>query len=394
VPPGEAPTPPVPRYPRAVPYHAAPPRHRSSRRRRRLARLARTGAAVVVLVGLVALAVSLATAGGHPSASGRPHTPHAEGTSTTAHRRPSDPARSGRARRPANPPGPPFPVGTTSLGVPDASAGSASGVLATQVWYPAERAGQDAAPARAEGPYPLLVFSQGYDVAVSSYAPLLAEWAAAGFVVAAPTYPDTAPGADLDEADILYHPAELAATISALSSAESLGRLSPLLDGLVEPAEVGVVGHSDGGDVTLAVAEDSCCRDPAVKAAAILSGAELRSFGGAYFTGPALPLLVAQGSDDHELNPVACSVLTYDQAPEPKYYLDLVGAGHLTPYVDPGPERDVVGQVVADFFSAELSGDHGDLAAMAAAANRPGVASLTSAPSAPFPPGDCPGAPS
>src|SRR5581483_9590258 len=60
----------------------------------------------------------------------------------------------------------------------------------------------------AHGPYPLVVFSQGYDMAASAYAGLINAWASAGYVVAAPTYPFTdplAPGGP-NETDIVYHP--------------------------------------------------------------------------------------------------------------------------------------------------------------------------------------------
>ena len=46
----------------------------------------------------------------------------------------------------------------------------------------------------------------GFDLAVSVYSSLLDHWASAGFMVAAPTYPYTAPPAPPDEADILNHP--------------------------------------------------------------------------------------------------------------------------------------------------------------------------------------------
>ena len=49
---------------------------------------------------------------------------------------------------------------------------------------------------------------------------------------------------------------------------------------------MGIAGQSDGGDVSLATADNTCCYDPAIKAVAVFSGAELSSFGGTYFAGP------------------------------------------------------------------------------------------------------------
>jgi predicted dienelactone hydrolase len=245
---------------------------------------------------------------------------------------------------------------------------------------------------RAAGPYPLLVFSQGYDVSVGDYEVLLQDWASAGFVVAAPRYPHTGPSepAALDEADIVNHPADLRFVLTTLlRAADTPGSM---LSGLVDSDQVGLVGHSDGGDVSLAVADHSCCRDSRVKAVAVLSGAELTSFGGRYFAGPPVPLLVVQGSADTVNLPV-CSAQIYGSAPSPKWYLDLFGAEHYTPYVGTGEDQSIVASVVADFFDLELRGQAGAATAILARGNVPEVASITTGPSAPPAPGICPGAP-
>jgi predicted dienelactone hydrolase len=57
--------------------------------------------------------------------------------------------------------------------------GSSSRVLPTTIWYPSDGG----------GPFPLVVFAHGYGVTPSFYASLLPRLAAAGYVVAAPTYP-------------------------------------------------------------------------------------------------------------------------------------------------------------------------------------------------------------
>jgi predicted dienelactone hydrolase len=196
----------------------------------------------------------------------------------------------------------------------------------------------------------------------------------------------------VDENDIVNHPGDLRFVITTVLAAAR--RRTSLLSGLVNPGEIGVVGHSDGADVTLAVADSSCCRDPQVKAAAVLSGAELASFGGSYFAGPPVPLLVAQGSADI-VNFPACSRQIYDEASTPKYYLDLLGAGHEPPYagpqIDPA-QRRAVARVTTDFFGAELLGERGGTAAMTIDGDTPGVARVTSGGSAPPAPGSCPGA--
>lgn len=287
-----------------------------------------------------------------------------------------------------------YQVATTTFdarttGAPVATPGAQ---LATTVWYPAQVAATGRArPDRAHGPYPLLVFSQGYLQDPEQYRVLLTAWASAGFVVAAPTYPhtDPSPPSFADEGDIVNHPVELRTVIAAVLTAAS--HPGSDIAGLVDPAEVGLVGQSDGGDVSLAVAADSSYRYP-VEAVVVLSGAELSGFGGQYFTTPTPPLLVVQGSADTVNNP-DCSVEIYDDAPAPKWYLDLLTAPHLTPYTQTDAYERVVAAVTTDFFDAELAGQPAALQSMAASGTVAGVAQLSDGATAPPATGGCPGAP-
>ena len=292
----------------------------------------------------------------------------------------------------------PVPIGTYSVGtssltvaVPPQPTSPAQNIP-VQVWYPAAETRNGPVPDRVGGPFPLLAFSQGYDLSVQSYAALLGDWASAGFVVAGPTYPHTDPGdpSGLNEEDIVNHPADLRTVVAGVvANAKQAG--SPLL-GMIDATRIGLVGHSDGGDVSLAVAANTCCRDPLVKAVAVLSGAELGSFGGTYFTAPTVPILVVQGNADI-VNVPACSTQIYNAAPTPKYYLDLLGAAHEPPYIDPGPVQEIVAETVAAFFEATLNGRHSAVPAMSAVGNVAGTAQLTVGGTAPPEPGTCPGAP-
>jgi predicted dienelactone hydrolase len=302
---------------------------------------------------------------------------------------------------------PPFRVGsvTLTLNEPSSAAiatsrtptGTSIRVLPTVVRYPAigtrdGRANPGATPARAAGPFPLLVFSQGYDMPAAAYSWLMNVWASAGYVVAAPTYPRTNPNSPggPDEADIVNHPADLRSVIASLRKPHIPGARA--ITGMIDPAKVAVIGQSDGGDVSLAVAAGSCCRDRAVKAAVILSGAELEAFGGRYYTTGSVPLLVVQGSVD-TINPPGCSVELYDQAPRPKYYLELVGAQHLQPYVDPGRDRSLVAASVLDFLRRYLEGRASGVRKLARDGNAPPVATLIKRPTGPRAETYCPGAP-
>ncbi len=226
------------------------------------------------------------------------------------------------------------------------------------------------------GPFPLIVFSEGFDSSVAPYRWLLDAWARAGYVVAAPAYPRNQPGTPggVDESDIVHHPADLVFVISTLTSAAMAA--SGSLAGLVNPAEVAIAGHSDGAAVTLAAAANRCCRIAAVKAAVILSGAELSVFHGGYYASGSVPLLVTQGNRD-TVNTPGCSVALYDQAPAPKYYVDLLGAEHLTPYVQPGPARRFVASTVVAFLDDYLKQDASPLAALLSQGGVPQHATLS-----------------
>jgi dienelactone hydrolase len=269
-----------------------------------------------------------------------------------------------------------------------ANAHTASGqparALLTRIRYPAlgplgSAAMAGARPAVGDGPFPLVIFSQGFDYPAEGYAALMDAWAKAGYVVADPTYPftDPAAGTGVNEDDILHHPADLSSVISRVLEARRAS--SGPLHGLIDPAEIAVVGQSDGGDVSLAVAANPCCRDARVRAAAILSGAELPAFGGRYYGAGAPPLLVVQGDAD-TINARGCSAALYDGAPNPKYYVDLLGAPHLPAYVDSGPWQTHVERAVTAFFDLYLKHEAGGLARLRRAAQSSGVTSLSTAP--------------
>jgi predicted dienelactone hydrolase len=291
----------------------------------------------------------------------------------------------------------PYRVGTEQIKLIEPAGGArtnattASGrpvrALPTVIRYPALGAAgagdhPGARPSTAGGPFPLIVFSEGYNVSAEVYSALLDAWARAGYVVADPTYPfndPSTPGGP-QESDIVNHPADLRFVISSLLAANQ-DPGSPLHRLMRTPA-VAVIGHSDGGDVTLAVAANTCCRDRRVKAAVILSGAELGAFGGSYYGAGSVPLLVIQGTAD-TVNLPGCSAALYDQAPAPKYYIGLPGAQHQPPYLDPGRTRSHVAQAVIDFLNRYLKHEPSGLPGLRRAATLAAVASITSAPTLP-----------
>ena len=256
--------------------------------------------------------------------------------------------------------------------------------LSTLIRYPALGApsGADrtgARPARAGGPFPLIVFGHGYSVTPGPYAALLRAWARAGYVVAAPIFPlenANAPGGP-DESDLVNQPRDMSFVISSMLGASA--RRSGFLSGLIERHRIVVTGQSDGGETALAVAYDDHFIDRRVTAAAILSGAKIPGVGGFDFPAPSPPLLATQGTAD-TINPPSFTHAFFDAAPSPKYLLNLFGAPHLGPYTDEEPQVRIVERVTIAFFDKYLKHGRRALARMLAAGNVPGTSAIQADP--------------
>lgn len=334
-------------------------------------------AALIALVALPALGGKKAGTAGHRGEDG-PGGTTTETTTTTSTQ--------------TTPPGPPFAVGVRMMPFVDRSrtvtyrnGETGPRVLTTEVRYPAlGRAGAgaipNAAPQTESGPFPLIVFGHGFEQLPSAYAHLLNAWARAGYVVAAPIFPAenaNAPGGP-DEEDLVNQPGDMKFVITEMQAAGQATE-GPF-SGLIATEEVAVAGHSDGADTALAAAYDEYegMRDPAVRAAVILSGAEIpflpRKF---VFPAGGPPLLATQGTAD-KINWPWETAEYFDAAHPPKYLLELIGAEHMPPYTTQEPQLRIVERVSIDFLNHYLKQRSGSLAAMSAAGNVRGIATLHS----------------
>ena len=268
-------------------------------------------------------------------------------------------------------------VGRHSLVLVDRSRARVGGprVLPTFVRYPGIPPAARAAGRPARGLFPLVVFAPGYLQCQGSYSWLLRAWASAGYVVAAVDFPRTSCHASSpDEADLVNQPGDMAYVIRALLaiSARKRGPLS----GLVNPADIAVAGHSDGGDTVAALAANTCCLDHKVAAAVVLAGAEWPPMTGSYFPSGTPPILFVQGNADN-INIPADSLMMYraDTA-GPRFYLDLFGIGHLSPYAGHAAPEHIVARTTTDFLDRYAAGQRPAGAAMRRAGDVAGIASL------------------
>ena len=283
----------------------------------------------------------------------------------------TDTAAAGSASTGSSSPGTVAGVSTRELDLRDpsrvtdptpASAGSdavAGRELPTTIWYPSTGA----------GPFPVIVFSHGFSSSPGAYDDLLQGWAAAGAVVAAPTFPLTSEGSALVDADVVDQPADVS---FVLSSVLALGSGDAELAGRIDPARVAVAGHSAGAITTLGVL-DSCCTDPRVTAAVVLAGDRQ------LFLSPAasgVPTLFVHGTADDVL-PIAGGQAAYAAATGAKAFVQLPGATHSAPYDDPSDQyAATVATVTTDFLRWTLGGDAQALADLRRDAVQPGRAEL------------------
>jgi dienelactone hydrolase len=340
--------------------------------------------------GLLALSVLAVATAACSDASGSPARTTGANSTTTAH----STTTTTQAEIPL-PPGTPYRVGSETVNFVDHSRGTpANGSapatpyrdLSTFVLYPAIGAPTPipvaSAPPASEGkPFPLIVFAHGLDSNGGIYRPLLQQWASAGFVVAAPTFPISniaAPGG-ASAADLVAQPGDMS---FVLTQVLALSRKSGNdLSGMIDPRRIAAVGHSLGAMTVLAWTEDTCCEDPRVDAAAIFDGTEADFGKGTFFGGHTVPLLVLHGTADQTI-PYANGKAIYTGAKTPKFFISLIGAPHVSflqlapPGTKPPIWEHVDVQSVIDFLEGELDHNSASLRDLTALANDPGVSTL------------------
>lgn len=242
-----------------------------------------------------------------------------------------------------------YPVATDTLTIVDPSRPTVSRgrtvattrTLSTVVWKPAT-----------PGRWPLIVFAHGFGVGPDPYGALLRAWASAGYVVAAPRFPLTdssVAGPGLDENDINQQPADVRVVLDTLAAA------STPLSADIDTQRVVLAGHSDGAETVLDESTvPALAGQPVVRAVVAMSVAALP--GRATTANP--PILITQGDAD-TINPPSEGQKAFAAATGPRFYMDLLGGGHLPPLQDPSRWLAAIEATTTTFFHLYGSGAAG-----------------------------------
>jgi dienelactone hydrolase len=205
------------------------------------------------------------------------------------------------------------------------------------------------------GPFPLVVYAHGSGTNAQRTEPFLDEIAREGFVVVGPNFTGT---------DVHQSAVEIRLTIDRIVS-----RGSPLSAGLVDSRYIGLVGWSLGGLTTVAVAYNSCCRDPRISAAVTIEGPFGDLPNGSYSLQRA-PLLIVLGDHDF-LVPPATGKQLLDRFRGAAYLLTIVGGDHGGGMDESDPAHAAVMRTILDFLHGYVGSDAGSLQRLAATPNRP-----------------------
>jgi dienelactone hydrolase len=264
-------------------------------------------------------------------------------------------------------------------------------VLTTEVRYPTlagavRTEAVDARPTTVGGPYPVIVFAQGWDTEPSSYQEMLDAWVSAGFVVVSPIFPDEntaavsaagGPGTSAaltEEGDEYNEPGDIVYVLKQLETVTSHG-WGATLKGVLNMSDVALAGQSDGANVVAALSYASGLKNVraelpvAPKAVAVMSGFSWTYLppdgeAGTYAASSASPALLQIQSDADgcvqpyggSSNPPPTSLFAALQTGlTSKWWVTLLDADHLGPFEGTAPWAQVVDAVTTKFFELELN---------------------------------------
>ncbi len=264
-----------------------------------------------------------------------------------------------------------YPVGTLGDTYVDTARGTpayfwapahANRYLPTTIWYPAAAGGKGYDQGRvapAAGRFPLLVFAHGYNANPATYRPFLHTLAAAGYVVAAPTFPTShyINGVMMpprSTAEMVNQAYDMSAVIGGVQW--RVAHDPWLLRGTVDTGRIGVIGHSDGAMTVAGMQLSTGYYDSRPKVTVVMSGAGLAMPGGSYGVRRTTPLLVEQATQD-PYNGYANGLGLFNGAlGRPKTMLSVSGPYHIWPLIGDDPVADLTRRATLDFLNWQLKG--------------------------------------
>ncbi|MGC4894194.1 alpha/beta hydrolase family protein [Micromonospora sp. DT31] len=221
----------------------------------------------------------------------------------------------------------------------------------------------------AAGRFPVVLHSHGLRSLPALHAALTSRWAAAGFVVVAPTYPRTNLRARrYTRDDVRNQPADAWRLVRHLVHLGT--RPGDPLGAHLAVDRFAAAGHSAGGHTTLGMFASG--QPSPLRAGIVIAGGRMV----AGFSRPLAPMLFVHGSADR-IVPESIGRAAYARCLGPAAFLSLRGQGHGE-YLTPG--RSGFAQVLAtttDFLRWTLYADRAALHRLPTDASLPGTTTLT-----------------
>ncbi|WP_089155055.1 alpha/beta hydrolase family protein [Micromonospora sp. NBS 11-29] len=221
----------------------------------------------------------------------------------------------------------------------------------------------------AAGRFPVVLYSHGLRSLPALHAQLTTRWAAAGFVVVAPTYPRTNLRArNFTRDDVRNQPADARRLIRHLVRLSA--RPGDPLGAHLAVNRIAAAGHSAGGHTTLGMFASG--RPSPLRAGIVIAGGRL-------VDGPSRPLapmLFVHGTADR-IVPESVGRAAYARCLGPAAFLSLPGQGHGE-YLNPSrPGFPQVLDTTTDFLRWALYADRAALGRLPADATSPGTTTFT-----------------
>lgn len=318
-------------------------------------RVRRSRTAFFGVLALVVIALSALALSGSP---GHPPSTSARGVGSRVH---------GARHATKTAPGPPFGVRSATITLTDPTRptpargdvpGHPGRTLVTIV----------RAPIGAIGARPLVVFAHGWNSDPSVYEVVLDSWAAAGFLVAAPTFPDST---DMLPGSPLSNYPEQARDMSFVISSMLSG-----VEGPVDRSRIAVAGHSDGGTDVALMALNPHYADPRIRAYVSMSGEIPGGVDGPWGVPTGGALLVAVGTAD-QYGLLGPATQVFQEAEMSKVLLTLAGGDHLATFVGTGAAEEAVRAETVRFLNAAFSAPGVSSAQLRESLSPPGDPAIT-----------------